>query len=137
MASVPSTNPGAEQATSRKRGGRGNGRRIRRQLDREVAARQGILAEDLESPRPIAHLRARLEVVDRRIFQLQFEKLIGWAGDPGIGPAFDQNPEAAREYERWRGLLDAHQVRVTAPWKRDRRRKPTSSLEDRQRAALR
>jgi hypothetical protein len=109
----PSTeqSSGAEQATTiRKRGGRGNGRRIRRQLDRELTIRREVLDEDGAAPQPIAQLRARLGKIDRRIFQLKWEQLIGWTGEPGYGPAFDQNPKAAREFERWRGLLDGRSV---------------------------
>lgn len=67
---------------------------------------------------------------------MKWEQLIDWTGDPGYGPDFDQNPKAAGEYLRWRGILDGHQIRATTPWKRDRRRKPVTSSEERFRGSL-
>jgi len=116
MAEAPFSIPGAEQATTtKKRGKRGNGRRLRRRLAAELAKRSAILIEDQAAPQPFEVLSKRLERVDYAVAQLQWETRIGWTGEPGRGPRFDLNPEAFRQFERWRGLLDGRRVGGTRP----------------------
>jgi hypothetical protein len=89
------TNSGAEQATiSRKRGRRGNGRRLRRAIDdarlRQQQARADLMPFDPWRGFVLARIDAEIE-------QYKWELGTGWTGQPGHGPRLPKTmPPPAR-----------------------------------------
>lgn len=83
MARPTTATPGAEQATTHKRGRRGNGRRLRRAVE-DAKRRREMARTDLLPFDPWR--RFVLARIDAELAQYGWELRTGWTGDPGQGP---------------------------------------------------
>jgi hypothetical protein len=108
----PQTSSGAEQATTRKRGGRGNGRRLRRRIADAQRRRERATVELAPFDPWRRWVLAR---VDAEIEQLRWELRTGWTGEPGEGPRIPRTmPLPARP-----GVLprEIRMVYLPRPWR--------------------